>query len=63
MNAISISPTDGLSEARRQVESCCQSLVDAGAAQWRINDDGTAELRMRNGEAYLLGELGVTRLK
>jgi hypothetical protein len=54
---------DELSEARRQVESYCQSLVDAGKARWWINDVGNAELHMDSGEAYLLGELGVTRLR
>lgn len=63
MNTISTDVMDELSEARRQVESHCQSLVDAGAAQWWINDDGDTELHMDGGEAYLFGELGVTRLK
>lgn len=63
MNTMSADATHELSEARRQVESHCQSLVDAGAAQWRINDGGQTELRMESGEAYLFGERGVTRLK
>jgi hypothetical protein len=54
---------DSLSEARRLVESHCQSLVDAGLAQWRVNDDGDTELHLDSGEAYLFGDLGVTRLK
>lgn len=33
MNTISAGLIDELSEARRQVESYCQSLVDAGTAQ------------------------------
>ena len=72
MTSIPVSPTNDPSEARRQVEAYCQSLVDAGAAQWRIKDAryagyagyaGYAELHMGNGETYLLGELGVTRLR
>jgi hypothetical protein len=63
MTPIPVSPTNDPSEARRQVEAYCQSLVDAGAAQWRINDAGCAELHMDNGETYLLGQLGITRLR
>jgi hypothetical protein len=63
MKAISIDPMNALSEARRQVESYCQSLVDAGTAEWRVNHDGDIELHLDSGEAYLFGELGVTRLK
>jgi hypothetical protein len=63
MSTISIDLMDELSEARRQVESHCQSLVDAGKARWWINDVGNAELHMDSGEAYLFGELGVTRLR
>lgn len=61
MNTIDV--TETLSEARGLVESYCQSLVDAGSAQWRINEDGSVELHMDNGEAYLFGDLGVMRLK
>lgn len=63
MSTISSSLTDEVSEVRRQIESHCQSLVDAGKARWWINDDGDAELHMGSGEAYLLNDLGVTRLK
>jgi hypothetical protein len=63
MTPRSVSPTNDQSEARRQVEAYCQSLVDAGAARWRINDAGYAELHMNNGETYLLGGLGITRLR
>jgi hypothetical protein len=63
MIPIPVNSTNDRSEARRQVEAYCQSLVDAGAAQWRINDAGYTELHMGNGETYLLGELGVTRLR
>jgi len=63
MNTISIDLMDKLSEARRQVESYCQSLVDSGMAQWQVNEDGDTELRMESGEAYLFGDLGVARLK
>jgi hypothetical protein len=50
-------------QARRRVEAYCQSLVDVGRAQWRVNDEGDTELHMASGEAYLFGELGVTRLR
>lgn len=63
MNTISADQPSELSDARRQVEAYCQSLVDTGDARWRINDDGYTELHMEGGEAYLFGELGVTRLK
>ena len=63
MNTASMDQMDELSAVRRQVEAHCQSLVDAGAAQWWLNDDGDTELHMDSGEAYLFGELGLTRLK
>ncbi|MCJ0762516.1 hypothetical protein [Variovorax terrae] len=63
MNMISTVLRDEVSEARRQVESHCQSLVDAGSAHWQVNDDGDPELHMDSGETYLFGERGVTRLK
>jgi hypothetical protein len=56
-------PTNDPSEAQRQVEAYCQSLVDVGAARWQISNAGYAELHMDNGEIYLLGEAGVTRLR
>lgn len=63
MNTISTDLMEELSDARRQVEAYCQSLVDTGEGQWRVNDDGYTELHMDGGEAYLFGEFGVTRLK
>ena len=63
MNTTSADLINELTEARRQVEAHCQSLVDAGVAQWWINDDGDTELHMDSGEAYLFGDHGVTRLK
>ncbi|KGX07624.1 hypothetical protein Y036_2873 [Burkholderia pseudomallei] len=63
MNTISTDLMEELSDARPQVEAYCQSLVDTGEAQWRVNDDGYTELHMDGGEAYLFGEFGVTRLK
>lgn len=63
MSTISADQPSELSDARRQVEAYCQSLVDTGDARWRINDDGYTELHLEGGEAYLLGEFGVTRLK
>jgi|694.fasta_scaffold08319_13 hypothetical protein len=62
MNTIPQSLIGESSDARRQVEAYCQSLVDTGEAQWRINDDGYTELHMEGGEAYLFDEFGVTRL-
>ncbi|WP_454672948.1 hypothetical protein [Achromobacter pestifer] len=62
-NTIPHEPMNGPFDARRQVQAYCQSLVDSGEAQWRVNDDGYAELHMRGGETYLFGELGLTRLK
>jgi hypothetical protein len=63
LNTISIESTSEQSEACRQVEAYCQSLVNIGAAQWRVNDAGASELHMENGEAYQFGEWGVMRLK
>jgi hypothetical protein len=63
MNAQFSDPVKKLSKARHRVEAYCQSLVDIGEAQWQINADGRTELHMESGEAYLLGELGVTRLR
>lgn len=56
-------PIDEVAESRRRVEFCCQALVDAGAAYWRVNDAGDTELQLRTGEAYLFGDLGVTRCR
>ncbi|QBR00820.1 hypothetical protein E1956_24265 [Paraburkholderia pallida] len=56
-------PVDEVTESRRQVESCCQALVDAGAAHWYVNDAGDIELELRTGEAYLFGDLGVIRCR
>jgi hypothetical protein len=63
MNTLSIDPLNEVSEARHRVEVSCQALVDRGEAQWWINDDGDVELHMESGEAFLFGELGVTRLR
>lgn len=63
MNTIAIDLMDEVSEARRQIESHCKSLVDAGMAQWWINDDGDTELHMKNGETYVFCDVGVTRLR
>jgi hypothetical protein len=51
-----------LSEARREVQIYCQSLVDAGVADWRVNA-GITELTMESGEIYVFGEQGITRLR
>lgn len=63
MNRTSTDQMQGLHEERRQVETYCQSLVSAGAAQWRINESGDTELHLKSGEAFLFGNVGVTRLK
>lgn len=52
-----------VTEMRREVEAHCQSLVDTGFARWHVNDDGQAELHLESGGVYLLGDLGVTRLR
>jgi len=56
-------PTDDLSEARHQVTAYCQSIVGLGVAYWSINDAGYTELHTANGEEYLFGQFGVTRLR
>nr|WP_315591695.1 hypothetical protein [uncultured Cupriavidus sp.] len=63
MNMLSAELPSELPDARRQVEAYFQSLVDIGEARWLTNDDGDIELHLEGGEAYLLGEFGVTRLK
>ena len=63
MSTTSIDAMNEFRGARRRVETYCQSLVDAGEAQWRVNDDGDTELHMESGELYIFGELSVTRLK
>lgn len=63
MPAIPARPTNDPSEARRQVEAYCQSLVDAGGVHWRTNAAGESELHMESGEVYLFGEQGITRLR
>lgn len=63
MSMISIDRVDEKTQARQEVECYCQTLVDAGTAQWWVNNDGDTELHLESGEAYLFGELDVTRLK
>lgn len=63
MSTISIDRVDELPQTRHEVECFCQTLVDAGAAQWWVNEEGNTELHLASGEAYLFGELDVTRLK
>lgn len=63
MNTISMALLDRLSEARRQVEIYCQTLVDTGAAYWLTNENGDTELHLDSGEIFLLDDWGVTRLK
>lgn len=62
MQTISADPTDEAIDARRRVEAYCQALVDAGDAQWHVDDRGDAELHLVGGERYRFGEFGVTRL-
>jgi hypothetical protein len=57
-----IGERDDVLEARRQVKVYCQSLVDAGVADWRVTA-GETELIMDGGEVYVFGELGLTRLR
>lgn len=63
MNTSPAGPVNGMADPRREVEAYCQALVDTGQAQWRVDDQGRAELHLVGGEAYLLGEFGVTRLR
>lgn len=49
-------------DARRQVETYCQSLVEAGKARWGTNRDGALRLHLHTGEVYLFDEYGLTRL-
>ena len=63
MSANSIGLVEEMAQARHEVECYCQSLVDAGTAQWWVNDSGNTELHLDSSEAYLFGELDVTRLK
>jgi uncharacterized protein YbcV (DUF1398 family) len=58
---ISSHAVDEVAESRRQFESYCQSLADAGAARWYVNYEGGTELQLRTGEAYLFGDFGITR--
>jgi len=63
MSTITPVRSSELSDSRSRVEAYCQSLVDTGEAQWRINDDGYTELHMEGGDAYLFSEFGVTRVR
>lgn len=62
MKAMPASASNERFEARRRVEIYCQTLVDTGAARWRINGHGDTELHLETGEAYSFGDLGITRL-
>ena len=53
--------TDEISELRRQVQCYCQALVEAGAAEWDVNDSGEIELQLKSGEVYVFGYIGITR--
>ncbi|MFM0523131.1 hypothetical protein PQR08_37545 [Caballeronia jiangsuensis] len=53
--------TDEISASRRQVEFYCQTLVEAGAAEWDVNDTGEIELQLTSGEVYVFGYIGITR--
>ncbi|MNG39000.1 hypothetical protein D3C84_1269020 [compost metagenome] len=49
-------------EAKYQVMADLQAFVDAGFAQWWINDYGRTELHLNSGEVFLIGENDVLRL-
>lgn len=49
-------------EAKHQVMADLQAFVDAGLAQWRVNDDGDTELHLNSGEVFLIGENDLVRL-
>jgi hypothetical protein len=63
MNWMPISPTSDFPDVRCRVEAYCQSLVDIGAARWRVNDAGHTELQVYSGESYLFGETGIARIR
>ena len=54
--------TKPMPDARRQVDTYCQSLVEAGKARWDADRDGAVQLHLRTGEVYLFDEYGLTRL-
>ena len=49
-------------EAKHQVMADLQAFVDAGFAQWWVNDDGDTELHLNSGEVFLIGENDLVRL-
>ncbi|MBO9662757.1 hypothetical protein [Dokdonella sp.] len=63
MIAMPAAQTDDSDDARDRVEAYCRLLAAAGVARWRTDEAGGAELHLENGEIYLFGELGVTRLR
>jgi hypothetical protein len=48
---------------RIQVSLSFQEAVNAGSADWRINEAGETEFHLKTGEIFLLQETTVLRLK
>ncbi|MNO98232.1 hypothetical protein D3C76_899730 [compost metagenome] len=48
---------------RIQVSLSFQEAVNAGSADWRINEVGETEFHLKTGEIFLLQETTVLRLK
>ena len=55
-------PTSDLCEARVRIEAACQTLVDLGAAHWRVVDARRSLFQLQSGDCYLFSEQGITRL-
>jgi hypothetical protein len=50
-------------DLRREVEEVFHEHVQAGLAVWRVNERGDTELYLNTGEAFVLHETGLTRLR
>lgn len=53
-------PDDGERDA---VLACFQAWIDAGLASWGVNEAGGTELHLANGNAFLLQDDGIVRLR
>ncbi|QND63608.1 hypothetical protein HB777_06615 [Mesorhizobium loti] len=49
-------------EAKSKVMAAIGELVDEGKAEWNHTATGEIELRLLNGEVFVLGEVSVTRV-
>lgn len=48
--------------AKSFVMTAIGELVDGGTAEWTLTATGEIELRLLNGEVFVLGEVSVTRV-